>query len=219
MMPLTSAWATQTDGKAVASHSALAREVSESAAAGVLDAARTRKLLRAILLDNQANPQELDLIAELRLPGTDPVTVELPSGQTVQLPAPDAGGRALLDLFTQPVDLNVLWLKDGESMVKLAEMAHWSSLSRRQIVAYAGTKLHQDWEAGATLGNNYQPLRGTLDRAWSLIKDLEPTNRRMAASLLYDAMKEVDRARNDSLPDFLYGWLNPAGEIVRKGRQ
>jgi hypothetical protein len=219
MAPLTSTWANETDGKATVGQAALAREVSESAAAGVLDAARTRKLLRAILLDTRTDPQEQDLVAELRRPGSEPVAVELPSGQTVQLPAPDTGGRALFDLFVQPVDLEALWLKDGESMVKLAEMGYWSGPVRRQIVAFVGSKYHEDWKVGAAISNGYQPLRGTLDKSWALIKDQDPVSRRLAAALLYDAMKEVDRARNDSLPDFLYNWLNPAGEFVRKGGQ
>lgn len=214
-----SASATQTDGQAVVSHASLVREVTESASAGRLDVARTRKLIQIILFDGNSDPQEQDLVAELRRPEGTAVSVTLPSGQIVQLPAPDAGGRALLELFVQPPDPSMLWLKDGDSMVKLAEIASWSSLANRQIRDFVANRLHEDWKGGATISNNYQPLRGTLERAWSLIKDLEPESRRRAAGLLYSSMKDVDRARNDSLPDFIYSWLNPAGEFVRKGGQ
>ncbi len=118
LAPLTGARAGQTDGKALVGHSALAREVTKSASDGLLDAARTRAFLRAILLDNTSDPQELDLVAELMRPGTKPVTVELPSGQFAQLPAPDEGGRALLELFTQPVDVNELWLNPAGEIVR-----------------------------------------------------------------------------------------------------
>lgn len=218
LLSSTGAWAVQPDGKAVANHPSLVREITESASAGVLDIARTRKLIRAIMMDNQYDAQEQDMVTELMRPGFEALAVATPSGEIVQLRAPDADARALLELFVQPPDLNALWLKDGGSMVKLAEMAHWSSSARRQVMAFAGAKLHEDWKS-ATIHNSYQPLRGTLDHAWSMIKDVEPVRRRLAAGVLYDAMREVDRARNDSLPDFLYNWLNPSGEFVRKGGQ
>ncbi|MDD5365480.1 MAG: hypothetical protein PHR30_09090 [Gallionellaceae bacterium] len=212
-----SAQAAETDSKAEIQDAALAAVVAESAAAGVLDQARTRKLLRAMFSDDKVDSQEQGLIAALMQAGGKPVPVSLASGQLVQMPAPDPKGRALLELAVSPVDMETLWLTDEAGMAKLIELAGLNTTYYRQVYDFVVGKLYKIYRNTPDDANRYEPLRGALSKAWELTKGLDLSQRRLGAKLLHYAMKDINRKTNNGIPDYLYDWLKPNGPVVTKG--
>lgn len=203
----TTAVNSATDRKITVEDPGVAAALRKSVGTPAISEEVAREFGPLLYLDKKLTPNESDLILELAGTTTGKITITDPRAQTFEVPVLSAGARDFLSLFDPP-ELNSLWLKGPVEMKKFVDVTILNPHIQPEVVNFFGMNLYVSWRASVSMDNN-RYIRETLKAAVSQFRLSGPETERRGKALLYLAMKDVDAAVSNAIPNEIYLDLRP----------
>ena len=119
---------------------------------------------------------------------------------------PASGGK---DKQTAPsLDLEAAWKKGAAGFGEMLTYSAKSAKNEEQVIVFVQSKFAAQWKLSST-NNGYRPLRDAISKTieWTKTPGMDAAR---ANKILHEALSRLDKASEDSIPDFLYNWLQPA---------
>jgi hypothetical protein len=193
------------DQKAIVEDQAVADILKATSAAAAIDEASARKFGPMLFRDGTLSANERDLLQELLAMEGDKVTITPPSGESFTVPPLSRQARAFLSLV-QPPDLSLLWLRGPAQMKQLVDVTVLDPVITRRVTAYIGSRLALVW-MNSTLSDGFRPFRDAVSIAVRQLQQTDPDTERAGRALVYEAARDLDRATQDAIPNYLYDYL------------
>lgn len=201
-----------TDRKITVEDPAVAAALRKSVGTQAISEEVAREFGPLLYLDKKLTPNESDLILELTGTTAGKITITDPRAQTFEVPVLSAGARDFLSLFDPP-ELNSLWLQGPASMKKFVDVTILNPHIQPEVVNFFGMNLYVSWRASVSMDNN-RYIRETLRAAVNQFRASGPETERRGKALLYLAMKDVDAAVNNAIPNEIYLDLRPTPQAT-----
>lgn len=197
--------ALQADQKVVVEDPQIAAILKGAGAAATIDEAAARKFGPLLFQDGMLTLNERDLLLELFSNVSAKVTVTTPAGDSFEVPPLSRQARAFLSLVTPP-DLSTLWLQGPAQMKTLVDITVLDSVVTPQITGFIRQRLALSW-MHSTIANGYKPMRDDLSAAVRQLQQTDADTERRGRALVFDAVRQLDRANANSIPKYLYDYL------------
>src|SRR5882672_8303819 len=193
------------DQKAVVEDAQVAAILKAASGAATIDEATARKFGPLLFQDGLLTANERDLLLELFSNGSGKVTITPPDGDAFEVPPLSRQARAFLSLVTPP-SLASLWLQGPAQMKTLVDITVLDPVITSQITAFIRQRLALVW-MNSTISNGYKPIRDDLSAAVRQLQQTDPDTERRGRALVFDAVRQLERANSNSIPKYLYDYL------------
>ena len=177
----------------------------------VFDTASAANVVAILLEDNKLDPADFDFLDELTQSRIRAISVESSANPSEsELVGTQSGKVAAIfeaPLLKRTSDL-IAAAVSGETWSELVSLAQYSPSSNVRFRKQMTAILNTEWEK-SSVSNAYGPFADKVS-AWFKLNEQLPKERQTPGRwLMVGAAKQLDNARNDSIPDFLYDWLRP----------
>lgn len=181
---------------------------------GSLTERDTKELAAAIMADDLLDDSERDLLEEMTQSQFRNITVTPAGagGRSVQtFPVVGNAKKVLQGVLNPQLDLDAAWTQGASGWKDMIGAFKKSSEQETRIVAFVQGKLAEQWEV-SNLGNGYKPLRDMIGKLYGY-SNAAGADTETGRTILYRAMNQLDRSASDGVPDFLYNWIRPGGQL------
>ncbi len=181
---------------------------------GSLTERDAQELAAAILADQVLDDPERDLLEEMTQSQFRNITVT-PAGDTTRrvstFPTVGNAKKALKGVLNPQLDLDASWTQGAVGWKDMITEFKKNSDQEARVVAFVQGKLAEQWEA-SNLGNGYKPLRDMIGKLYGY-SNSAGADTETGRAILYRAMDQLDDSASDGVPDFLYNWIRPGGQL------
>ena len=196
-----------TDRKIIVEDHAVAAALRKAVGTPAIAEEIAREFGPFLYLDNKLTPHESDLILELTGTNAGQIIITGPRGEPFNVPVLSKGARDFLGLYDPP-ELNSLWLKGPVEMKIFVDVTILNPHIRPEVVNFFAMNLYVSWRVSAATKNN-RYIRDTLSAAINQFRISGADTERLGSALLYLAMRDVDKAVNNAVPNEIYLDLRP----------
>ncbi len=181
---------------------------------GSLTQRDAQELATAIMADNVVDASERDLLEEMTQSQFRNITVT-PVGDTARrtttFPVVGNAKKVLQGVLNPQLDLDPAWTQGASGWKDMIIEFKKNPEQEARVVAFVQGKLAEQWEA-SNLGNGYKPLRDMIGKLYGY-SNSAGADTNTGRTILYRAMDQLDRSASDAVPDFLYNWIRPGGQL------
>lgn len=177
----------------------------------VFDTTSAANVVAILLEDNKLDPADFDFLDELTQSRIRAISVESSANASESELVGTQSGKVAA-VFEAPLQKRTSDLiaaaVSAETWSDLVSLAQFSASSNLRFRKQMNEVLKVEWEKSA-VSNAYGPFADKVS-AWFKLNEQLPKERQTPGRwLIYGAAKQLDNARNDSIPDFLYDWIQP----------
>lgn len=193
---------------------AMLQDIKRTNPNGTMTEQNTRMLRNAILSDREMDNGELDLLQELTQSQFRGITVTLAGSETAKVityPTSSAAKKVLQDTLSPPVNLDRAWTDGSGGWNEITKAYKAGPIEEARVVNYVSAKLGAEWD-NSNMGNAYKPLRDLIAQLYGY-SGLPGADTNTGRTILYKACRQLDNKVSDTLPDFLYNWTRPGGNL------
>lgn len=181
---------------------------------GSLTQQDAQELATAIMADNVVDDLERDLLEEMTQSQFRNITVT-PAGNTARrvttFPTVGNAKKVLLSVLNPQLDLSAAWTQGASGWKDIIMEFKKNHEQEVRVVAFVQGKLAEQWEA-SNLGNGYKPIRDMIGKSYGY-SNSAGADTNTGRTILHRAMDQLDRSVSDAVPDFLYNWTRPGGQL------
>ena len=196
-----------TDRKIIVEDPAVAAALRKAVGTAAISEDIVREFGPILYLDNKLTPFESDLILEMTGTTTGQITITGPRGESFNVPVLSQGARDFLGLYDPP-ELNSLWLKGPVEMKKFVDVTILNPHIQPEVVNFFAMNLYVSWRVSVSTKND-RYIRETLSAAVNQFRISGADTERRGSAMLYLAMRDVDKAVNNAVPNKIYLELRP----------
>lgn len=177
----------------------------------------SKELATAIRKDGKVDDLEADLVREMTNSQFRSITITPANAaansadQVMTYPVSGNAKKELQYVLNPPLDLAAEWAKPDHSWNLLVKDYKSSPERKTAVLAFVVEKMAEKWKV-SNMENGYKPLRDQIGKLYGQ-SNSSGADANAGRSLLYEAVKTVDRNDQDKMPDFLYNWVRPGGYL------
>tara|TARA_R110002033_G_scaffold59776_1_gene109692 strand:- start:837 stop:1520 length:684 start_codon:yes stop_codon:yes gene_type:complete len=179
-----------------------------------IDIAKAQNINAAFIADKQLDAMELGFLVEAATDVITPLRFSLAKegGRDLMAYRPQKEVRQLFATMLSDAYQQYWDGDDGDYSAMLKHSLH-SEHSDAQLAEFALPKIREVWKQ-SNIGNAYAPTRGLITQLSDRNKRLPASDQAAGRMMLHRWFVRADRYEQDDIPDFLYRWLKPKGDIV-----